>query len=155
MLSVSPASVPEDGRGRTVTVTATLDGAARAEPTAVAVEVRGGTASVTDFTASPAALNLTIPANATEGRATFRLTATRDTLDEGASETVTVRGSTEETVGLEVEPAEVTIEDDDGRGFTGVAPVIGGERGGGGSASYTVALASEPIGGRGDGDAVG
>ena len=142
-LSVAPATVPENGRQQTVRVTARVDGAARGTATVVNVQVIGKTASPTDFTASPSALTVTIPANRQEGSATFGLTGTADTLDEGAGETIEVRGTSPS--GLEVEPAEVTIADDDGRGLTlSRTSLTVNEQGTG---TYTLRLASHGAGG--------
>ena len=140
-LSVSPDTVPEDGTPRTVRVTATLDGAARNVPTLVTVRVGAGTAEAADFLAQPAVLTVTIPANRLVGSGTFRLTGTRDARDEGTGETVTVSGTAPD---LGVTPAQVTVEDDDGRGFT-VSPLaltVQEE----GSGSYTLRLDAEPAG---------
>ncbi len=141
-LSVSPASVPENGRRQTVRVTAQVVGAARDTATVVNVQVIGKTASPTDFTASPSALTVTIPTNLQEGSATFGLTGTADTLDEGAGETIEVRGTSPS--GLDVEPAEVTIADDDGRGLTVSRTTLTVNEQG--MASYTVRLTSQPTG---------
>ena len=140
-LSVSPVSVPEDGRRRTVRVTATLEGAARAVPTDVSVAVRGGTASSTDFSADPATLVVTIPADRAEGSGTFSLTATADALDEGTSETVTVSGTHAE---LEVDSANIEILDDDGRGFEVSRDSLVVTEGR--TVTYTVALSAQPTG---------
>ena len=115
-LSVSPEGVPEGvgASGRTVTVTAELDGAARAQDTEVAVTVSAGTASLnTDF-APVNNLTVTIRADAKSGSATFTLVPVDDDIDE-PDETVRVRGPSRAS-GLRVEPSggiEVTIEDDD------------------------------------------
>ena len=141
-LSVAPASVPENGRRQTVRVTARVDGAARGTATVVNVQVIGKTASPTDFTASPSALTVTIPANRQEGSATFGLTGTADTLDEGDGETIEVGGTSPS--GLDVEPAEVTIAAADGRGLTlSRTSLTVNEQGTG---TYTLRLASQPTG---------
>ena len=108
-LSVTPDSVSEGAGGKTVTVTGTLDGAASTSPTSVSVSVDGDSAMAdTDFDAV-SDFTLTIPAEATSGTATFRLTPTDDNLEEGA-ETLTVSG---EATGLNVDPATLTITDND------------------------------------------
>ena len=114
-LTVSPDSVAEDATGadRTVTVTAELDGDARAQATRVTVSVSGDTAVAgTDYTAVPE-FTVTIPAGRTSGTGTFTLAPVDDNLDE-PDEMVIVTGTT--TSGLRVEPASglaVRIEDDD------------------------------------------
>ena len=97
-----------------VTVTATLDGAARAAATDVALAATGGTAvAVTDF-AAVTGVTVTIPAQQLTGTATFRFSPVNDNLDEGLSETVILGGT---VAGLTVRPATLTIADDDGKGI--------------------------------------
>ena len=141
-LTVSPDQVPE-GAQRTVTVTATLDGAARTEDTVVSVLVTGGNATAgTDFVeVSP--FTVTIPATAHTGTGTFTLASVHDAVDE-TDETVVLQGLATVS-GLAVEPVgglEVTIIDDDTRGVT-VTPtaltVLESE-----SATYEVVLQSQP-----------
>ena len=114
-LTVSPTSVREDatGAGRTVTVTAELDGDPRPRTTQVTVSVSGDTAvAETDYTAVPS-FTFAIAAGNTSGTGTFTLAPIDDLLDE-PDVTVTVTGTT--TSGLSVEPESgltVTIEDDD------------------------------------------
>ena len=75
-LALDPASVEEDGGARQVTVTATLDGAARAAATEVAVTtVSGGSAVAGTDYAALGAVTVTIPANETSGSQTLRLRA--------------------------------------------------------------------------------
>ena len=110
-LSLSPASVPEDGGAASVEVTATLDGAAGAQPTAVNVTVgRSGdsAASGTDYD-TVAGFVVTIPAGQTSGSASFTLTPTDDQIAEGPEE-ITVRGTAS---GLTVAGATLTLNDDD------------------------------------------
>ena len=116
-LTVSPRSVSEgatDDADRTVTVTATLDAAARTEATEVTVSVAGGTAvEGTDFS-EVGDITVTIAANQTSGTGTFVLEPANDDIDEPA-ETVLVTGATTAS-GLSVAPSSgltVTIEDDD------------------------------------------
>ena len=108
-LSVSPTDVQE-GVSQTVTVTAELDGAARPDPTEIAITVGAGTAAATDF--SPVTgFTLTIPAEAKSGTEVFTLNTVDDDVDE-PDETVVVRGRTS---GLTVAPSggvTMTIEDD-------------------------------------------
>ena len=108
-LSVNPDAVSEDATSTTVTVTATLDGAALPTSTDVTVSVEDGTAiSGTDFTAVDS-FTLTIDAESKTGTGTFSLTPTDDEVAEGA-ETLTVSG---EASDLTVDAATVTIDDND------------------------------------------
>ena len=140
-LTVDPATVEEDGGPAEVTVTARLDGAARAAETVVALAATGGTAtSVEDFQALTG-LSVTIPANETQGSATVTFSPVDDDLDEGLSETVVLGGSAD---GLTVRTATLTIADDDGRGIELPAgPVALDEEG---DATYRVSLSTEPTG---------
>ena len=140
-LTVDPAEVAEDGGTATVTVTAALNGAARAAPTEVAVTVAGATATaVTDF-ATVNGFTITIPIGQTEATGDFRLTPVNDFLDEGSGETLTVSGV---ATGLTTRSATLTITDDDERGIEVTpSPVPVDEEG---SSVYRVALASEPAG---------
>ena len=109
-LSVDPDAVSEDAGDTTVTVTGTLNGAARTSATSVTVSVGGGTATAgTDFD-TVSSFPLTISANTRSGTATFRLVPTDDSVFEGA-ETLTVSGGT--TDGLTVDSSTLTITDND------------------------------------------
>ena len=111
LLSVNPSTVSEGAGGTTVTVTGTLDRAARPTATSVTVSVGNGTAIAgTDFT-TVSSFALTIPANVRTGSQTFTLTPTDDVVAEGA-ETLTVSGTTVAT-GLTVDSATLTITDND------------------------------------------
>ena len=111
LLGVMPSQVPEGTSGTVVTVTASLDGAARAEAVPVAVSVAGGTATaVTDF-AAVSSFTITIPANATSETAEFTLSPVDDDIDE-PDETVLLTGTTTVS-GLADGAASVTIADDD------------------------------------------
>ena len=139
-LAVEPTEVAEDGGTATVTVTARLNGAARAAPTEVAVTVAGATATaVTDF-ATVTGFTITILVDQTEATGSFALTPVNDDIDEGSGETLTVSGCTSD---LRVDPATLTITDDDERGIVTPETVAVAEQG---SSDYTVALASEPTG---------
>ena len=110
-LTVSTANVSEGvgSSGRTVTVTATLDGAASPDATAVTVSVASGTAiSGTDFTAV-SNFTITIPGGDTNASEPFTLRPIDDTVDE-PNETLNVTGTAS---GLTVQPATLTIADDD------------------------------------------
>ena len=143
-LALDPASVEEDGGARQVTVTATLDGAARAAATDVAVTVVTGGSAVagTDY-AALGAVTVTIPANETSGSQTFAFTPVDDDLDEGLSETVVLGGTAPS--GLTVRTAVLTVVDDDGKGIVlSPGPVTLTEEDADGR--YTVALATQPTG---------
>ena len=115
-LTLVPAGIDEGATGdaRNVVVTASLDAAARPEPTSIDLTVVAGTATEgVDFTAVPAFV-LIIPAAATSGSATFSLAPFDDTLDE-PDETVTVKGPAS-AGGLTVAPAaglDVSILDNE------------------------------------------
>ena len=140
-LSVSPASASEDGDAQQIEVTAALAGAARTEATSVTVSVgaAGDTAaSGTDYQAVSDFV-LTIAPGALSGEATFTLTPVDDGVAEG-DEAITVRGS---AVGLAVEPAELTLEDDDEASTSvelSVSPVSASEDGGAQQIAVTAAL---------------
>ena len=144
-LTVVPsAGIREDVGGAVgVQVTGTLDGAPRATPTVVTVTVSSGTATAgTDFLAV-ADFPLTIAAGAVTGTANMSFSVHDDDIFEG-DETVTVGGST--AVGLAVDPADLTILEDDVRGIAlspSAVTVTEGETAG---EQYTVRLASEPTG---------
>ena len=153
VLTLSPATVPEEGGARTVTVTAALDTAALTADAVVNVRVSGGTgegeaSASDDFTANPAALRLTIRAGTTTAMGMFLLTPINDSEDEGDGETVAVTGKTTAmqegaTTVLEVTGALLLIADDDNRGVTVTTadPLVVAE---GDSATYTVVLDSAP-----------
>ena len=141
MLTVNPTVVGEGASATTVTVTGTLNNAARTEGTAVTVTVSSGTASASDF-APVSAFTLTIDANQPSGTAMFTLTPTDDDVDE-ADETLTVEGST--AVGeLNLTATTVTITDDDERGVQVSPTTLTVPEGGDGT--YTVVLTSQPTG---------
>ena len=132
-------------RSTTITVTAALDGAARASTTTVVTvcEATGGTATAgEDFTALTG-VAVTIPVEQTTGTRTFQFTPVDDDIDEGLSETV-ILGGTVEPAGLTVRTATLTLADDDGKGIElSEGPVTLREEA---SATYTVALATQPTG---------
>ena len=110
-LTLDPREVSENAGSRAVRVTGTLDGGARPTPTEVAVTVGSGSDTATegeDYAEVPA-LELTIPANRTDGTVTFALRPTNDRTAEG-TEIISVRGS---VAGLSVAPAELALVDDD------------------------------------------
>ena len=138
-LTVSPSSVDEAAGATAITVTGTLNGAARNSDTAVTVTVSAGTASTGDF-AAVQDFTLTITAGQISGTATFRLTPVDDTIDED-DETVRVAGTVQ---GLTVTAGTVTVEDDDEQGVRTSATALTVPEGD--SRTYTVALRSQPAG---------
>ena len=107
-LSASPDSLGETDAATSVTVTATLTGAARSSETVVTIGELSGTAiKDTDYTATSLA-SITIAANATSGTGTFTVTPVSDYLTE-LDETIWVEGT---AVGLTVGRAVLTIEDE-------------------------------------------
>ena len=142
-LSVSPDTVAEDATGpaRTVTVTATLNDAARPDATALTVTVAGVTAGAgTDFSLVPD-LTVTIPADTMSAAATFDLAPVDDDTDE-PDETVRVSGTTTAS-GLTVAPAgglTVTLADNDATPVVTLvlAPTSIGEDGGSSTVTATL-----------------
>ena len=148
-LSVSPPGVGEgtlNQGGAAVTVTATLDRAPRAAPTAVTVSVGVGSgpsaAEPTDFEAV-ADFTLTIAANAASGTATFTLVPTLDAVDEG-DETLAVTGTA--AAGLDVAGTELVIVEGSTRGIFAQPDALSVAEGDPAGATYSVALDTEPTG---------
>ena len=109
-LSVSPSSVAENDDATSVTVTATLEGATRAEATVVTIGTLAGSATKdTDYTATTLA-SITIPANSANASGTLTITPTDDDVVEG-DETIIISGTTTAAVGLSVSDATVTLTD--------------------------------------------
>ena len=110
-LSLSPPSVPENSNSTDVVVTAQLEGNARPQATTVLISVgvpSDAAESGTDYRPVPD-FPVVIPAEATNGTATFRLTPIDDQTAEG-SETITVDGTSAD---LDVIEALLTLADDD------------------------------------------
>ncbi len=84
-LSLSAGSVAEDASATAITVTGTLNGAARTNDTTMTVEVGASGDAATEGTdyATVADLTLTIDAGETTGTASFTLTPTDDDVAEG------------------------------------------------------------------------
>ena len=143
-LTVNPAAVDEDGGGTTVTVTGTLDGVTRAEPTTVTVSVGASDDAATEGTdyAEVNDLSLTIPSGQASGTAMFTLTTMDDLIDE-SDEAVSITATIQDA-GFEVIGTTVSIGDNDQRGVqispTSLTVPEGGD------ATYTVVLMSEPTG---------
>ena len=112
-LSVSPDSVAENAGETDIMVTAAfpLGSATLSSPTVVNVTLTAATAQTADFTPVQP-FNVTIPASARSGTATFQFTPNDDTSMEG-SETVTVSGTTTASGITTINPATLTITDDD------------------------------------------
>ena len=133
-LSVSPGIVAEDAGATTVTVTATLDEAARPTATSVTVSRTGGTAtSGTDY-AAVSNLTLTIAANQTSGSATFTFTPTDDSVAESDETVILTASATDVTGGT----ARLTISDDDTSAAIGLSVRPDSVAEGGGARSITV-----------------
>ena len=112
-LRVSPASVAENAGATDIMVTAAFPqgSATLSTPMVVNVTLAAATAQTADFTPVQP-FNVTIPASAGSGTATFQFTPNDDTSTEG-SETVTVSGTTTAAVITTVTAATLTIIDDD------------------------------------------
>ena len=112
-LKVSPASVAENAGETDIMVTAAFPqgSATLSTPTVVNVTLAAATAQTADFTPVQP-FNVTIPASARSGTATFQFTPNDDTSMEG-SETVTVSGTTTASGITTINPATLTIIDDD------------------------------------------
>ena len=142
VLSVDPATVSEDAGATVVTVTGTLNHAPRLADTEVTLTVGNtGDAAVegTDY-GTIESLTLTIAAGSASGTKTFTLTPADDDAA-GADRALTVAGS---AAGLAVTAAAVTIEEDDERGVAVTPTALTVPEAG--SATYTVALTSQPTG---------
>ena len=144
MLSVTPTALDEDSSGIGVTVTGTLDGATRAEPTTVTVSVGASDDAAiagTDYVAVDD-LSLTIPAGQASGTASFTFTPLEDRIDERV-EAVSITGTTE-VAGFAVSGTTLSIADNDERGVTVSPSDLSVSEGA--SATYTVVLDTEPTG---------
>ena len=138
-LTLSPASIGEDGG--VSTVTATL-GHASGAATTVTVSVAPVTPAVAGDYAVSANKALRIAAGATASTGAVTVTGENNDVD-AADRTVTVSGTASNAVGV-TDPADVvlTLTDDDARGVTLSRTRLGIAEGG--SGTYTVVLASEP-----------
>ena len=143
-LTVNPAAVDEHGGDTSVTVTGTLDGVTRDEPTTLTVHLGASDDAAvkgTDYTAV-SDLTLTIPSGQASGAATFTLTAIDDFLDERI-EAVSITGMIEDA-GFEVLGTTLSITDNDERGVRFSPSSLSVPEGG--DATYTVVLTSRPSG---------
>ena len=115
-LSTSPPSVTEGNSDQTeaVTITATVAGGTQfADARTVAVTVAGATATEgADYTVTPSALNIPIPAGMSSGTGVVMLTLKGDLLDEG-NETLTVSGTLAGAAPDFVSPATLILIDND------------------------------------------
>ena len=140
VLSIDRAEVSEGGGPQQRKVTAEFQGSRRPVGTLLFLTLRAGTAVERDYSALTA--TLTIPAGQQEGVATIVVFPTNDYVVEG-DETVQLRGSTS-LPDLEVQPAFVTITDDDTAGVTITpAALVVSE---GSSGTYMVVLDNQPSG---------
>ena len=110
-LTVAPNSVTEDSESVTVTVTASLVGGTAQNATVVTVSVTGDSADSEDY-APVSSFTINVAAGSLSGSASFTFSPTDDDDDE-QDETVTVSGA---AAGLTVNPAVLTIVDDDEAG---------------------------------------
>ena len=143
-LTVDDGSVGEGDGATTITVTATVDGTTRfGAATTVTVSVAGsGTATAVDFAAVPN-FDITIAAGAASETETFTLTPTDDTADE-TDETITVSGA---SGGLTVNPATISLTDDDGAPTLSIdSPSV--TEGDSGSENLTFTVTLSPASGR-------
>ena len=110
-LTLDPDEVGEAAGSRAVRIIGALNGGPLTTNTLVAVTVGAPADSAvegTDYT-EIGALELSIPANRTDGSVTFTLRPTNDATAEG-EETISVSG---DTAGLTVVPAELVLADND------------------------------------------
>ena len=136
-LTVDPAAVSEGSGATAVTVTATLDAAARTSATEVVVGVAGsGEPTAVDFD-PVASFTITIAAEAPGGTVSFTLTPEDDAVDE-ADETLTLTGSSD---GLSVAAAEVLLTDDDETSTDVALTAVPAEVGEGGGATAVAVTA--------------
>ena len=142
-LTVDDSSVGEGDGPTTITVTATVDGTTRfGAATTVTVSVAGsGTAGAVDF-AAVADFDIEIAAGAASETGTFTLTPTDDTTDE-TGETITVSGA---SGGLTVNPATISLTDDDGPTVSIDSPSV--TEGDSGSKSLTFTVTLSPASGQ-------
>ena len=110
-LSLNPSTVSEAAVPTDVVVTGSLNAGARTSDSVVTVTVGASTDSATEGVdyANVSTLEITVPANATTGRTMFTLSPENDAIAEGA-ETISISGRTN---GLTVEPATLTLSDND------------------------------------------
>ena len=144
-LSVSTQTVHESAGTTPITVTAQLDGVPAGVPVEITLSLEGtagGAQDGIDF-ATLTPVTLTIGASATSASTQVPVTPFDDRIDEDAGETLQLVAQTSSNLALT--PAsrfDVTIEDDDERGF--VLSKSSATVGEGDDTSYTVKLATQP-----------
>ena len=105
-LTVSPATVSEDGGAQTVTVTAALTSMAIPVTTVLPLAL-SGTATGDDYSVS-GNLSVTIPGEATEGSTQLAITVVNDDVYEPEDETIVVTASYD---GQDLDSATITVTD--------------------------------------------
>ena len=142
-ITLSPTQINENEGRQDVTVTATLDGAARSTETNVALRVTGGTAKTgTDF-ANIGTVTVIIPAGETRATQSFGFSPVDDSIDEGTGETIAFSATAQ---GLASASATLTITDNDGKGIAVSEGTVTLNEDDAEGATYTVTLMSEPSG---------
>ncbi len=154
-LTVTPTRVNEHDESssntqanntETITVTAEFQGGTSADvrlpgDLSITTSVKAGTAQTEDFTAV-SDFDISIPAGNNQAEGTFDLRVVDDLVDED-EETLLVRGST--SLGLVVNPATITLVDNDEKGVTiSETSLVVYEDGGTGT--YDVQLETQPTG---------
>ena len=139
-LALDPASILENGGISTVTAKLSHPSV---QPTTVTVTAAPvSPAAADDFTLSPAT-TLTIAARSISSAGLVTVTGNDNRVD-AANKTVRISGAAENGMGVgAVTGADLTIADDDEKGFAFTPAAVEAERGGN-SVAYTVALKSEP-----------
>ncbi|MYF94987.1 MAG: hypothetical protein F4210_05680, partial [Holophagales bacterium] len=138
-LSLDPERIAEEGGPVDVVVTGALDQAPLTSDLAVVLTLSGGTAAAEDFVPAEDVL-LTIAAGETTGAVAFTVTPVDDWLVEG-EETLVIGGMSDS---LAVNPAMLTVRDNDRRGLTVEPMSIAVDEGD--NSSYAVSLWSQPMG---------
>ena len=140
-LSAAPNSVTEASGTTEITVTATRSVTATSTtPTTVAIVVAGGTATAgTDFS-QVTGFELSVPAGATSGEATFNLEVTDDTIDED-DETISITDTLQDN---SFTPATLIITDNDPLPSLAVAAPAAVAEGDSGSTIWSLRLTSMP-----------
>ena len=140
-LSLNPSSVGEGASGTSVTVTAAFSNTSTYLTDQTVTVSVGGSGTATSGTDYKAVSNfdVTISKGKTSGTATFTLTPTDDVVDE-ANETIGVAGS---VTGLTVNGTTLTLTDDDTAALVISKSSVNVDEDGG-TATYTIALATQP-----------
>ncbi|MCY3770563.1 MAG: autotransporter domain-containing protein, partial [Gemmatimonadetes bacterium] len=119
-LTVSPATLMEDGGVQTVTVTATQSSAPI--PVASVIDLSlSGTATADDYSVT-GDLVITIPARATEGSTELTFTVTDDTVYESGGETIVITARSED---VDLDSATISVTDSyDAPATIGTPPAV-------------------------------